>query len=127
MKQLALILIFAASGALADTLTPYVVENANAIPAPLTETPGDAVRGEALMLGAGCSACHQKDLNGISARMTEGEMRLMLVAPSIRTPDTPMPGYYQVGVYGEAPDELVGRTRLSAQEIEDIIAYLAAL
>ena len=111
----------------AAELVPYVVENANAIPEPLVEGAPDAELGAALMLTAGCSACHQKDLNRISERMTAGEMRLMIVAPEVRVPDTAMPAYYKVGVYGEAPEELVGGTRLSAEEIEAVIAYLKTL
>jgi len=127
MKRLAAILLTIFMPAKAAELAPYIVVNANAIPKPLIEGPADPELGAALMLGAGCSACHQKDLNRISDRMTEGEMRLMIVAPEIRTPDTAMPAYYKVGIYGEAPDDQVGKTRLSAAEIEAIIAYLKTL
>ena len=131
MKRLAAILhtiyIGAFSTAFAADLAPYIVVNANAIPEPLIEGPADPELGAALMLGVGCSACHQKDLNRISDRMTDGEMRLMIVAPEVRTPDTVMPGYYKVGLYGEVDEDLVGKTRLSATEIEAIIAYLKTL
>lgn len=115
------------SAAFAAEIAPYIVVNANAIPEPLVNVAPNPERGAALMLGAGCSACHQKDLNGIGARMTEGEMRLMLVAPEIRAPDTAMPAYYRVGVYGDAPEDQVGKTRLSADEIEALISYLKTL
>ena len=131
MKRLAAILhtiyIGAFSTAFAADLAPYIVVNANAIPEPLIEGPADPELGAALMLGVGCSACHQKDLNRISDRMTDGEMRLMIVAPEVRVPDTAMPAYYKVGVYGEVPDDQVGKTRLSAAEVEAIIAYLKTL
>lgn len=127
MKRLAAILLTIYMPAKAAELAPYIVVNANAIPKPLIEGPAGPELGAALMLGAGCSACHQKDLNRISDRMTDGEMRLMIVAPEIRIPDTAMPAYYKVGVYGEAPDDQVGKTRLSATEVEAIIAYLKTL
>lgn len=127
MKRLAAILLTIYMPAKAAELAPYIVVNANAIPRPLIEGPADPELGAALMLGAGCSACHQKDLNRISDRMTDGEMRLMIVAPEVRIPDTAMPAYYRVGVYGEAPDDQVGKTRLSAAEVEAIIAYLKTL
>ncbi len=127
MKRLAAILLTIYMPAKAAELAPYIVVNANAIPEPLIEAPADPELGVALMLGAGCSACHQKDLNRISLRMTDGEMRLMIVAPEVRAPDTAMPAYYKVGVYGAVPDDQVGKTRLSAAEVEAIIAYLKTL
>jgi len=127
MKRLAAILLTIYMPAKAAELVPYIVVNANAIPKPLVEGPADPELGAALMLGAGCSACHQKDLNRISLRMTDGEMRLMIVAPELRVRATAMPAYYKVGVYGEVPDNQVGKTRLSAAEIEAIIAYLKTL
>lgn len=127
MKRLAAILLIIYMPAKAAELAPYIVVNAKAIPEPLIEGPADPELGAALMLGAGCSACHQKDLNRISLRMTDGEMRLMIVAPEVRVPDTVMPAYYKVGIYGEASDDQVGKTRLSASEVEAIIAYLKTL
>lgn len=127
MKRLAAILLTIYMPANAADLAPYIVVNANAIPEPLIEGPADPELGAALMLGAGCSACHQKDLNRIGDWMTTGEMRLMIVAPEVRVPDTAMPAYYKVGVYGEAPDDQVGKTRLNAAEVEAIIAYLKTL
>lgn len=127
MKRLAAILLTIYMPAKAAELAPYIVVNANAIPEPLFEGPADLELGAALMLGAGCSACHQKDLNRIGDRMTDGEMRLMIVAPEVRVPDTAMPAYYKVGVFGKVPDDQVGKTRLSAAEVEAIIAYLKTL
>lgn len=127
LKRLSAILLALGAPAAAAGLSSYVVVNANAIPRPLVEGAADPELGAALMLAAGCSACHQKDLNRIGERMTEGEMRLMLVAPEIRAPGTTMPAYYRVGVYGEAPEDQVGQTRLSASEIEAIIAHLKTL
>ncbi len=131
MKRLAAILLTiympVYAPAYGADLAPYIVVNANAIPEPLVEVEPDPELGAALMLGVGCSACHQKDLNRISDRMTDGEMRLMIVAPEVRVPDTVMPAYYKVGIYGEVTEERVGRTLLSAEEIEAIIAYLKTL
>ena len=128
MRSLIALIPFVAAPAWADdALVPYTVVDTSTIPAPLVEGAADPERGAALMLGAGCSACHQKDLNGVSDRLSEGEIRLMIVAPEIRAPETTMPAYYIVGEYGDAPDDLVGRTRLSAPDIEAIIAYLKTI
>ena len=127
MKRLAAILLTIYTPAAAAELAPYIVVNADAIPEPLIEVAPDPELGSALMLGAGCSACHQKDLNGIGERLSEGQMRLMIVAPELRIPDTSMPAYYSVGVYGAVAEDQVGETRLSAEEIEAIISYLKTL
>ncbi len=127
MKRLAAFLLTIYMPANAADLAPYIVVNANAIPEPLIAGPADPELGAALMLGVGCSACHQQDLNRIGDRMTDGEMRLMIVAPEVRVPDTAMPAYYKVGVYGEVADDQVGKTRLSAAEVEAVIAYLKTL
>ena len=131
---------FTAGGAAAaeEPLVDYVVENAAAIPAPLAGWTGPAEAGAAVFGDAGCAECHAApgfedapaigpDLTGVGARLTEGEIRLMIVNPSIILPETDMPAYYEVGVLGEAPDELVGRTRLTPTEIEQAVAWLASL
>ncbi len=128
MKTLVPMFILVAAAVSADSpLVAYTVVDATAIPAPLVEGAADPDRGGVLMLSAGCSACHQKDLNSVSDRLSDGEIRLMIVAPEIRVPETTMPAYYIVGEYGDAPDDLVGRTRLSAPDIEAIIAYLKTI
>lgn len=127
MKRLAAILITMCAPASAAELAPYVVTNADTILEPLVGVAPDPEFGAALMLGAGCSACHQKDLNQIGERLSEGQMRLMIVSPEVRAPGTAMPSYYAVSVYGEVADDQIGRTRLSAAEIEAIISYLKTL
>ncbi|MGB0505806.1 MAG: c-type cytochrome [Pikeienuella sp.] len=125
------------SGAAAD-LTPYTVENAASVPVPLAGLTGDAVKGPIVFAKAKCADCHAipgeaegsaigPDLNAVGTRLTPGEIRLMLIDPRITYPDTDMPAYYAVGIYGEAPDELVGRTRLTAEEIEALVVWLSAL
>lgn len=131
MRRAALIVTLAAGAAGAGTLVDYEVVNARAIPAPLTEWSGDPEEGAAAAARAGCFDCHNPKLNkgprldDVGERLSEGEIRLMIVEPRIRFPETTMPSYYAPGVYGEAPDELVGRTRLDAEEIEAIVAWLS--
>lgn len=141
MKKMLISLLLAApcAGAFAeDPLVDYTVVDAVEIPEPLTVWSGDPEAGAAVFEAAGCAACHRApghedaarigpDLRGVGARLSPGEMRLTIVEPRIAAPETDMPAYYAVGVYGEAPDELVGRTRLSAREIEQLVAWLAAL
>ncbi|MEM7524295.1 MAG: c-type cytochrome [Pseudomonadota bacterium] len=138
MKRAALIFALCAASPAAgdDALVDYVVENGASIPAPLVAVDDGAEAGAAVFAAAGCADCHKTpgdpdapaigpDLTDVGARLTAGEIRLMIVDPRIPLPDTEMPGYYAVGVFGEAPDELVGLTRLSAGDVERLVAYLS--
>lgn len=138
MRMILTALLIACPAAAQEALVDYVVENGAAIPAPLSDWSGDAAVGARVFAENGCADCHAApgheaapaigpDLSGVGARLTEGEMRLMIVNPAVILPDTDMPAFYEVGVLGEVPDELVGRTRLSPTEIEQIVAWLASL
>ncbi|MEM7270738.1 MAG: hypothetical protein AAF401_15995 [Pseudomonadota bacterium] len=126
MHRLLATLIIAATPASAEELVDYVVENAAVIPSPLATVSADRISGEAALKKASCSSCHDPNAMAAIGEMAAGELRLWIVEPSLISPGIEMPGYYSPGVYGEAPDELVGRTRLSAEEIEQLIAYLTA-
>lgn len=125
-----LLLFLIAPAALAQELVDYVVEDAVSIPAPLADWSGGPGPGARLYAEAGCAACHDgeagPELSEVAARLNAGEIRLMIVEPRIAFAETEMPAYYTPGRLGEGPDELVGRTRLTALEIEQIVAFLAA-
>ncbi|MEL6793878.1 MAG: c-type cytochrome [Pseudomonadota bacterium] len=138
MRYLIPLLLIAAPLVAEEALVDYVVEDGSAIPEPLATWDGGAEAGAALHLSAGCADCHAApgfqdapavgpDLAGVANRLTEGEMRLMVVNPRIVLPETDMPAYYAVGQIGEVPDELVGRTRLTPLEVEQIVAWLMSL
>lgn len=124
-------------------IVPYVIENAREIPDSLTGRPGDAERGRRLYFNrerSGCSTCHGSpsgpgsegnaggaqapSLTGVSGRMSEGALRLWLVAPQVLRPGTAMPTYYASGQRTDPNDPRFGETRFSAAQIEDLIAYL---
>lgn len=131
-KRAALLLVtlIAPAAAAEAPLVDYVVENAASIPAPLVEGAADPAAGAAVFDAAGCAGCHGADagpdLAGVGARLSEGAIRLAIVNPAILWPETAMPAYYAIGRLGEVPDDLVGRTRLSAGEVEALVAWLAA-
>ncbi len=119
-------------------LVDYVVENASSIPEPLAEWSGPVATGAAVFAAEGCADCHRApghesgpnigpDLAGVGDRLTTGEIRLMIVEPSIAVTNSEMPAYYAVGIAGEVEDDQVGRTRLSATEVEQLVAWLATL
>ena len=124
-----LLLLTAGVVASDEGLSAYVVENAAAIPSPLAEPAPGPEGGATLFQEAGCALCHEEGaaprLHDAGARLTEGEMRLMIVDPRIVYPETEMPAYFTPGRFGEAPEPLIGRTRLSAEEIERLVAWLA--
>jgi sulfur-oxidizing protein SoxX len=135
-------LLIAVSGpAAAQALQSYVVVG-DAIPNSLTGAPGDAAQGRALVLDrlSTCILCHsgpfpeekfQGDLApsfaGAGSRWSEGQLRLRLVDGSRLSPATIMPSFYRVTGLERVGSAWRGKPILSAEQIEDIVAYLATL
>ena len=125
-----------------EPVVSYRIVNASEIPDSLTGGRGDAGAGQALYFDqgkTGCSGCHgapadpeaaarpaagAPGLGEITGRLTEGEIRLWIVAPQVLAPDTAMPAYYAVGQRDDPKDPRFGEPRLTASEVEDLIAYL---
>ncbi len=122
-------------------LRAYVVVG-DAIPESLTGMPGDATRGRALVVdrSSTCILCHngpfpeQKfqgdlapNLAGAGGRWSEGQLRLRLGDPSRLNPATIMPSYYRVEGLVRVGPAWQGKPILSAEQIEDIVAYLGTL
>jgi sulfur-oxidizing protein SoxX len=114
----------------------------DAIPASLTGTRGDPVRGRAIVVARQntCLLCHSgpfpeerfqgnlsPDLKGTSVRWNEGQLRLRLVDASRLNADTIMPSYYRVEGLTRVAPALRDKPILSAEQIEDVVAYLATL
>lgn len=114
----------------------------DAIPQPLTATAGDAARGRHIVLDrevGNCLICHRlpeqgepfqgdlgPDLTGIGTRLSAGQLRLRLVDESRLNPATLMPPYYRVEGLNRVAAKYRGKPVLSAQDIEDVVAYLGA-
>lgn len=112
------------------------------IPASLTGAKGDPARGRAIVANRQvslCLLCHTgpfpeerfqgnlaPDLRE-SARLTEAEIRLRLVDPARVNPKTIMPAYYRASGLTNVAPAYRGKTVLSAQQIEDVVAYLLSL
>ena len=121
---------------------PYEVVG-DAIPQPLTGARGDPARGRAIVVDAAqstCLLCHSgpfpeerfqgdlsPDLKGTGARWSEGELRLRLVDASRLNPATIMPSYYKVDGLNRVAPAWRGKPILTAEQIEDVVAYLATL
>jgi L-cysteine S-thiosulfotransferase len=130
-----------ACSASADELRPYIVTG-DSIAESLTGAPGDAARGRKLIVERTntCILCHsgpfpeekfQGDLapnfSGAGSRWTVGQLRLRLVDASRLNPQTIMPSYYRVDGLVHVAQAFRGKPILSADQIEDIVAYLATL
>lgn len=66
-------------------------------------------------------------LSGVGARLTEGQLRMRMVDSSRLNRDTIMPAYYRVDRLNEVAQAYRDKPILTAQQIEDIVAFLATL
>ena len=123
-------------------LVKYQIKN-NAIAASLTGKAGDPVNGKKLAINrkkGNCLACHSMpipeqafhgnvgpDLKGIAASYSEGEFRLRLVDPKVLNSETIMPAFYKAAGFNRVMKKFAGKTIISAQDVEDIVAYLMTL
>ena len=109
----------------------------------LTGTKGDAVRGRAIVADRHvglCLLCHSApipeerfqgdiapDLKGVASRLSEGQLRLRIADSSRVNPATIMPSYYRTEGFARVAPAFRGKTVLSAEQIEDVVAYLMTL
>src|SRR5580704_5404116 len=126
----------------AEGLRPYTVVG-DAIPDSLTGAPGDPVRGKAIVVSRQtglCLLCHSAplpeekfqgtigpDLKGAGSRNSEGQLRLRIVDSRIFKPDTIMPAYYRRDGLERVAPAFRGKTVLTAEQIEDVVAFLMTL
>jgi len=143
------------AGLLAAILTTIVAASAwaqgpqaftvvgDAIPQPLADKPGDAARGRAIVANRSvglCLLCHSgplaeerfqgnlaPSLAGAGGRWSVAQLRLRIVDGARLNPDTIMPPYYRTAGLQRVAKQFEGRTILTAEQIEDVVAYLATL
>lgn len=116
----------------------------DAIDLPLAGLAGDATRGLQLVRDidkGNCVACHVfpiadeefmgdigPPLDVLASRLSEAQIRLRVVDQKQVNPDTIMPGYYRdPRLLSRVADEFYQKPYLTAQEVEDIVAYLLTL
>lgn len=120
-----------------------VAAQQDAIPHSLSGQPGDPARGRAIVANRTvglCLLCHSgpipeerfqgnlaPSLEGAGLRSTPGQLRLRLVDARRLNPDTIMPPYYRTDGLTRVARNFQGKTILTAQQIEDVVAYLATL
>lgn len=89
-----------------------------------------------------CLACHaNKDLSskpfhgeigppldGVASRYDDGELRAILVNSKVALhEDTIMPSFYRLKNGARTAEKFVGKTILTAEQVEDVLAYLQTL
>ena len=132
---------FSFTASAADMVKFKIVDET--IPASLTGKAGDAANGKKVVIGrkkGNCLACHVMpipeqqfhgmtgpDLHGVGDRMDEAELRMRIVDPKIIDSDTMMPSFYRTADLHRVLKKFEGKTILSAQEVEDVVAYLMTL
>jgi len=126
----------------AAALPPYTIVG-DAIPAALSEAPGDPLRGRAIIVNRQvglCLLCHSgpfpdekfqgtlaPDLAGAGSRWSAGQLRLRIVDASRLNPDTIMPPYYRTEGLTRVAPAFAGKPVLNAEQIEDVVAFLVTL
>jgi L-cysteine S-thiosulfotransferase len=130
-----------AGAAIAQELRPYTVVG-DGIPDSLSGAPGDASRGRALVVDrtSTCILCHSgpfpetrfqgdlgPDLAGVGSRWSSSQLRLRLADASRLNPATIMPSYYRISDLSRVGLNWRGKPILTAEQIEDIVAYLSGL
>ena len=134
-------LVVAALLMAAPTVAEVTIEG-DAIPRSLSGLDGDPQRGAAVAVDrrlGNCLACHQipvdepfqgevgPSLAGIGSRLEPGQIRLRVADASRLWPETLMPPYYRVEGLTDVAEAYRGRPALSAQQIEDVVAFLSTL
>jgi len=66
-------------------------------------------------------------LAGVGSRLSEAEIRARIVDPGKSNPDTIMPAYYKTEGLSRVANAYRGKTILSAEQIDDVVAYLINL
>jgi len=130
-------------GGLPDDYCQWEVVNYGIVE-PLCGLAGDVQRGSRIASDGSrgnCLACHQlpipdveaygsigPPLAGIASRLSVPMIRLRVVDTRNINPASIMPGFYRDPRLINRPGEKYrGRTFLTAQQVEDVIAYLATL
>ncbi len=136
-------LLLSSVSAQSAELVKYEIVGGESIPKSLTGKAGDPVAGRKAAINrkqGNCLACHVMpvpeqpfhgeigpDLNEVGDRYSEGELRLRVVDSKVINPDTIMPAFYRNTGLHRVLKKFEGKTVLSAQQVEDVVAYMMTL
>jgi len=102
---------------------------------------GDATRGREVFVsreGGHCVLCHAvpgmdmagdggPSLAGVGARLNAAQIRLRVADITRVKPDAAMPSFHRTEGLNRVAAGHSGKTALTGQQVEDVVAYLAAL
>ncbi len=136
----------------AEAVTPdnVVMDEYGSIEASLTGVAGDPAAGADVMSNRGlgnCVACHQvsalsaafqgnvgPSLDGAGDRWEEAQLRGIVANAKMTFPDSVMPSFYKTSGFIRPGNAFTGKAAegaldplLTAQQVEDVVAYLATL
>jgi sulfur-oxidizing protein SoxX len=136
-----LLTVAACATGIPDSFPPYQISGEE-IREPLAGLAGNAARGRDVLLGrdGNCLLCHAvpetgarfmgnlgPPLSGIGARLSAGKLRLRIVDSRRLNTDTIMPPYFSAEGLNQATVVQRGEPVLTAQQVEDLVAYLLTL
>ncbi len=143
--KVGLAIVAFAAPALADDVSPMKVAFVDgAVEAPLTSAAGDAAMGRKVFANrkqGNCLACHMNadmaeesfhgevgpPMDGVADRWTQAELRGIVTNSKMMFEGTIMPAFYIDDGYERPLDKFAGKSILSAQQVEDVVAYLMTL
>lgn len=116
---------------------------ADGIATPLTDQPGDAARGRAIVVNRHlglCLLCHSgpfpeepspgnlaTNLAGAGARWSEAQLRARIIDARRLDPASLMPAFHAVDGRQRVAAAWQGKPILDAQQVEDVVAFLKTL
>lgn len=139
-------LVLSAASATAGDVPPETVNfEDGSVSMSLTGTAGDAEAGAAIFANrkqGNCLACHAvselssqafhgnvgPEMDGVADRWEEAELRAIVAdSKKVFGEETVMPGFYSLEVGENVRKDLIGTTILTAQQVEDVVAFLTTL
>jgi sulfur-oxidizing protein SoxX len=134
------LLLLLAMSMMGCVTTPSVID---ALAVPLTAEAGDAARGKAIIIdrdGGHCILCHAvpeaevkfagniaPPFTGVGSRLSAAQLRRRVVDITAIKPDAVMPAFHRIDNLNRVATAYRGKPILDAQQVEDVVAYLAAL
>jgi len=115
------------------------------VAAPVSDAPASVTDGRKFFADRGlgnCLACHANaemsehlfhgevgpPLDGVAERWSPEQLRAIIVnSKAVFGEQTVMPGFYSLEAGKDVRKDLIGKTILTAEQVESIVAYLATL
>lgn len=128
----------------AEVAPDSVIFEEGAVAQSLSGSPGDVANGREVFADrklGNCLACHANGdlaempfhgevgppLAGVAERWSEAELRGIVSNSKMTFEDSIMPSFYRLTNGARTAEKFQGKTILTAQQVEDVVAYLLTL